>query len=365
MPDNIPDSLVVKLGSALLIDDRGDVRSTWLASLIDDVAALRAGGTHIIIVSSGAIALGARRLGLADGGRASLDDAQAAAAAGQIVLSGLYADLLSAKGLAAAQMLVTLGDLADRRRYLNASATLSRLLALGAVPIINENDSVATEEIRFGDNDRLAARIAQAAGAELVVLLSNVAGLYDGDPAQAGARRIGSVEQGADITAVLGPSTGPGSGGMAAKVEAGRIAAASGIALAIADGRGPNPLKQYLDSGTGTLFAPADAPAARKAWLLGHLDMRGSVTIDAGARDALSSGRSLLAAGITRIEGDFVRGDAIEVVGENGAKVARGLASYDADDMRRIAGRRTNEQAVLLGYTPRAAVVHRNDMVLL
>ncbi len=360
-----PLRLVIKLGSALLVDSAGDVRRDWLATLIADVADMRRAGTEVIIVSSGAIALGARRLGLVDGGRSSLDDAQASAAAGQIVLSGLYAELLSAEALTAAQMLVTLDDLADRRRYLNASSTLNRLLALGAVPVINENDSTATEEIRFGDNDRLAARVAQAAGADMVILMSNVAGIYDRDPALGDAVLLREVAPDAAIDAVLGPSSGFGSGGMSAKVEAGRIAAASGIALAIADGRGDHPLARYMTNGEGTLFQPASAPAARKSWLLGHLDSRGVIVIDDGARRALSSGGSLLAAGITSVTGTFRRGDAVEIHDAGGKLMARGLVAYDAGEIRIIAGQRTDAQAGLLGYAPRAAVIHRNDMVLI
>ncbi|MGB3722137.1 MAG: glutamate 5-kinase [Pacificimonas sp.] len=357
--------IVVKLGSALLIDADGEVRREWLVTLIADVAALRRKGIEVIIVSSGAIALGSRRLGLADGGRGSLDDAQASAAAGQILLSGLYAELLAAEGLTAAQMLVTLDDLADRRRYLNAGATLDRLLALGAIPVINENDSTATEEIRFGDNDRLSARVGQAAGADLVVLLSNVAGIYDRDPGLGGARLIADIQPDARIDAVLGPSSGAGSGGMAAKVDAGRIAAASGITLAIADGRGTNPLARYLDGGAATVFRPASTPAARKSWLLGHLDPRGTLRIDDGASTALAEGRSLLAAGVTGVSGGFRRGDAVEVHDADGKLLARGLVGYDADETRIIAGQRTDAQAGLLGYAPRAAVIHRNDMVLI
>ncbi|MGB7405510.1 MAG: glutamate 5-kinase [Pacificimonas sp.] len=354
--------IVVKLGSALLVDLDGDVRREWLTTLIADIAARRRAGDEIIVVSSGAIALGARRLGLPHGGRDSLDDAQAAAAAGQIILSGLFSELLSAEGLVAAQMLVTLSDLADRRRYLNASATLGRLLTLGVVPVLNENDSTATEEIRFGDNDRLAARVGQAASADLVVLLSNVKGLFDRDPAEADAKLIAEVGPDEPLTATLGPSSGMGSGGMAAKVEAGRIAAGSGIALAIADGRDANPLAAYLKGGLGTLFAPAVAPSARKSWLLGHLDLRGTLIVDEGAASALSTGASLLAAGVTSVEGEFERGDAVGVAGPDGALLARGLVAYDAADLRRIAGLRRDAQAVQLGYAPRAAVVHRNDM---
>ncbi|MEO0500993.1 MAG: glutamate 5-kinase [Pseudomonadota bacterium] len=358
---------MVKLGSALLVEEDGRVRRQWLSSLIADIAALRREGCETVIVSSGAIALGARRLGLDRGGRGSLDDAQAAAAAGQIVLAGLYADLLQDHGLAAAQLLLTLGDLADRPRYLNAGTTLARLLTLGAVPVVNENDSTATEEIRFGDNDRLAARVAQAAGADLVILLSTVDALYDRDPATEGARRIVDVPQGTVPDAALGPSGGMGSGGMAAKVEAGRIAADGGIGLVIADGRGDHALAACLGNGevAGTWFRPAPASTARKSWLRGHLDLRGRVVVDAGAAAALQNGGSLLAAGIAHVDGEFQRGDIVAIVDVTERVLGHGLVGYRSADVAAIAGLRSEAQAAILGHAPRSAVIHRNDMVLL
>ncbi len=289
--------LIVKIGSALLVTDDGEVRRDWLAGVVADVAARRGAGQQIAIVSSGAIALGARRLGLAKGGRASLEDAQAAAATGQIALAGVWAELLAARGINAAQMLVTLGDLEERRRYLNAAATLDRLLALGVVPVINENDSVATEEIRFGDNDRLAARVAQAAGAHGVVLLSDVDGLYDANPTHdPGARHIPVIER---IDAVAGmadarSASGMGSGGMVSKLAAARIAVAAGIPLAIASGRVDRPLSGERRH---SLFVAERTAPARKAWLVGGLTAAGAIHIDAGAAAALASGGSLLAAG--------------------------------------------------------------------
>lgn len=356
--------LVVKVGSALLVDPDGGVRRDWLATLVADVAARVAAGQHVVIVSSGAIALGARRLGLAKGGRAGLEDAQAAAAVGQIALAQGWSELLGAHGLPAAQMLVTLGDLEDRRRYLNAAATLGRLLQLGAVPILNENDSVATEEIRFGDNDRLAARVAQAAGADGVVLLSDIDGLYDANPvANPAARHIARVER---IDAVAGMAdassgSGMGSGGMASKIAAARIATAAGIPLAIASGRVERPLS---GDRAHTLFVAERTASARKAWLGGGLTAAGSIRIDAGAADALAGGGSLLAAGIVAVEGAFARGDLVTIHGPCGA-IARGLAEYDAHDVRRLAGTRSDAHATILGHAPRSAVVHRNHLALL
>jgi glutamate 5-kinase len=360
--------LVVKVGSSLLVAPAGDVRRGWLETLVADLAARHRAGQQLILVSSGAIALGSRRLGLAKGGRASLEDAQAAAATGQIILAGLWADLLGAHGIAAAQMLVTLGDFEDRRRFLNASATLDRLLALGVVPILNENDSVATEEIRFGDNDRLAARAAQAARADGLILLSDIDGLYTANPAEdAGATLIETVS---DIAAVApmasrASSSGMGSGGMAAKVEAARIAHAAGIPVAIVAGKPDHPLAAFDASGHGTLFTAPDALSARKAWLAGRMQVEGRLTIDSGALKALKAGKSLLAAGIIGVEGQFRRGDAVDVLSAEGKAVARGLVSYDAADARAIAGKRSDAIAAILGYAPRSAVVHRDQMVML
>ena len=356
--------LIVKVGSALLVDPAGTVRRDWLATLVADVAARVAAGQQIAIVSSGAIALGARRLGLAKGGRASLEDAQAAAATGQIALAQAWAELLARHDLPAAQILVTLGDLEDRRRYLNAAATLGRLLRLGAVPVINENDSVATEEIRFGDNDRLAARVAQAAGASALVLLSDVDGLYDADPsANPDARHIAHVARIDDVAdmAAATSASGMGSGGMASKIAAARIAAAAGIAMAIASGRVDHPLATERRH---TLFAADRAARARKAWLAGGLTAAGTIHVDGGAATALASDGSLLAAGIIDVAGSFARGDLVAIDGPAGP-LARGLAEYDAAETRALAGRRRDEHAAILGYAPRSAVVHRNHLALL
>ncbi|NYD90552.1 glutamate 5-kinase [Sphingomonas melonis] len=356
--------LIVKVGSALLVAPDGAVRRDWLATLVADIAARVGEGQQVAIVSSGAIALGARRLGLAKGGRASLEDAQAAAATGQIALSQTWAELLGGHGLTAAQMLVTLDDLEDRRRYLNAAATLGRLLGLGVVPVINENDSVATEEIRFGDNDRLAARVAQAAGAQGVVLLSDVDGLYDANPhTNPDAQHVARVER---IDAVAGmadagSASGMGSGGMVSKIAAARIATGAGAHLAIASGRRDHPL---AGDQRHTLFVAERAASARKAWLAGGLTARGRIHVDAGAARALAAGGSLLAAGATRVEGAFGRGDLVTIEGPDGT-VARGLSEYAADEALRLLGTRSEEQAALLGYAPRAALVHRNHLALL
>lgn len=356
--------LIVKVGSALLVAPDGAVRRDWLATLVADIAARVGEGQQVAIVSSGAIALGARRLGLAKGGRASLEDAQAAAATGQIALSQTWAELLGGHGLTAAQMLVTLDDLEDRRRYLNAAATLGRLLGLGVVPVINENDSVATEEIRFGDNDRLAARVAQAAGAQGVVLLSDVDGLYDANPhTNPDAQHVARVER---IDAVAGmadagSASGMGSGGMVSKIAAARIATGAGAHLAIASGRRDHPL---AGDQRHTLFVAERAASARKAWLAGGLTARGRIHVDAGAARALAAGGSLLAAGATRVEGAFGRGDLVTIEGPDGT-VARGLSEYAADEALRLLGTRSEEQAAILGYAPRAALVHRNHLALL
>lgn len=364
-PPAICPRLIVKIGSALLVDPVGGVRRKWLVGIAADIAARTRAGQQVAVVSSGAIALGARRLSLSKGGRANLEDAQAAAAVGQIALSQVWAETLGAEGLTAAQILVTLDDLEDRRRYLNAAATLDRLLGLGVVPVLNENDSVATEEIRFGDNDRLAARVAQAAGAQGVVLLSDVDGLYDRNPALPGARHIARVERidGAiEAMADRGSASGMGSGGMVSKIAAARIANAAGAHLAIASGRVDRPLST---AARHTLFVAEKSAPARKAWLAGGLTARGIVHIDAGAVAALRAGNSLLAAGATRIEGSFARGDLVAVAGPDGAVLARGLAEYDAADAVRITGQRSNALAEILGYAPRGALVHRNHMAML
>ena len=359
--------IVVKIGSALLIEG-GAPRTQWLASMAGDLAALRAGGAQVIVVSSGAIALGAARLALPKGGRASLADAQAAAAVGQIQLADLWSRALAAEGITAAQMLLTLDDLEDRRRYLNASATLDRLLSAGVIPVINENDSVATAEIRFGDNDRLAARVAQAAHADVVLLLSDIDGLYTRDPREDGAELVPLVDAiTPDIMAMASDasSSGLGSGGMRSKLQAAQIATRAGIALGIITGKPEAPIAAALAAGRGTLFLAQPGDGARKAWLGGRLAPAGEVRVDKGCADALRGGASLLAPGIVGVSGAFRRGDLVSVVSFKGERLAQGLAEYDAAEVQLIAGRRAEEQAERLGYAPRAAVIHRDHLVLL
>ncbi|RVQ66008.1 glutamate 5-kinase [Croceicoccus ponticola] len=360
--------VVIKVGSALLVGPDGQPRREWLADLTAEIAAAHARGQRVIVVSSGAIALGAARLGLPKGGRGSLADAQAAAAVGQIELGGLWAELLGMQGLTAAQLLLTLDDLEDRRRYLNASATLGRLLDAGAVPVVNENDSVATQEIRFGDNDRLAARVAQAGRADAVLLLSDIDGLYDRNPRDPLARMIPLVRGVTDEIHAMadgGSDSGLGSGGMTSKLQAAEIAERAGIALAIINGTHPSPISRALDGGIGTLFLPRRRDRGRKAWLGGRMKIKGVLTVDEGAAGALLAGRSLLAKGVTAVAGEFARGDVVEVRGHGGTALAKGLAEYDAAECAAIMGRHTDEQADLLGYAPRNAVIHRDQMVLL
>jgi len=366
--------LVVKVGSSLLVG-RDGVRRAWLETLVGEIAAARARGQDVIVVSSGAIALGAATLKLEKGGRGSLADAQAAAAVGQIALSGLWAELLGRHGLTAAQLLLTLDDFEDRRRYLNATATLTRLLDAGAVPVINENDSVATHEIRFGDNDRLAARVAQAAHASAVLLLSDVDGLFDRNPKEPGARLLPEVRGvTAEIHAMAtgDSASGMGSGGMTSKLQAAEMAGLAGISLAIANGTYEAPIARALDKGIGTLFLPKGQKGqkgrkagARKAWLGGRLRLKGALVVDAGAADALAGGSSLLARGVTAVEGEFQRGDAIAIRDESGKVLAHGLSEYDAAECARLKGLHTREHAGVLGYAPRSAIVHRDQMILL
>ena len=359
--------LVVKVGSSLLVGKDG-LRREWITGLVAEIAEARLRGQDVLVVSSGSIALGAAKLGLPKGGRANLADAQAAAAVGQIALSGLWAELLAAHGVTAAQLLLTLEDLEDRRRYLNATATLTRLLDAGAVPVINENDSVATEEIRFGDNDRLAARVAQAARASAVLLLSDVDGLYDRNPADPAANLLNEVRGvTAEIHAMATSesASGLGSGGMTSKLQAAEIAELAGISLVIANGTYDRPIARALEQGIGTLFIPRRKAGARKAWLGGRLRLKGSLTVDAGAAKALAGGSSLLAKGVTSVEGAFQRGDAVAIRSDTGGVLAHGLCEYDAGECERLRGRHSSEHAELLGYAPRPAIVHRDQLVLL
>ena len=361
--------LVVKVGSALLVDgDSGRVNRTWLETLVEDLLRLRRRGQQVILVSSGAIALGRRRLGLRHGAL-RLEESQAAAAVGQIRLAHAYKELLEEHSVTVAQMLLTLDDSERRRRYLNARATLEALLALGALPVINENDTVATAEIRYGDNDRLAARVAQMAGADCLVLLSDVEGLYSADPNKdARARIIPEVRQiTPEIEAMGGGSASRlGSGGMTAKILAARIAVAAGCHMCIAAGHHRHPLKRLEEGADCTWFVPSSTPvAARKQWIAGTLRPAGAITIDAGALRALREGRSLLPAGVKAARGRFERGDTVSVLSADGAEVARGLIAYSDADAARIMGRQSSEIEALLGFRGRDEMIHRDDLVLL
>jgi glutamate 5-kinase len=360
--------ITIKVGSSLLVDhDAQDVRRDWLAALVDDLAELHRGGADILVVSSGAIALGRSVLGLAKGAL-KLEDSQAAAAVGQIALARIWAEMLHRHGIVAGQILVTLGDTEERRRYLNARATIGRLIDMRAVPVINENDTVATSEIRYGDNDRLAARVATMAGSDLLILLSDVDGLYTAPPADnLDAKLIPLVERiTSEIEAMAG---GAGSelsrGGMRTKIEAAKIATQGGTRMVIASGLIDHPLKAIAEGGRCTWFATPSTPArARKTWIAGALETKGTVTIDAGAVAALKRGKSLLPAGILRVEGAFSRGDAIAVRGPDGAEVARGLTAYDAEDAIKIAGKSSADILSILGFGGRTEMIHRDDLVL-
>ncbi|HYL03335.1 MAG TPA: glutamate 5-kinase [Steroidobacteraceae bacterium] len=360
--------LVVKVGSALLVDpESGRLNRAWLETLVEDLLRLRRRTQQVILVSSGAIALGRRRLGL--GRRLRLEESQAAAAVGQIRLAHAYKELLESHDVTVAQVLLTLEDSERRRRYLNARATLETLLALGALPVINENDTVATAEIRYGDNDRLAARVAQMAGAECLVLLSDVDGLHSADPNKHPQAPI--VPEVRDITpeieAMAGSATSAvGSGGMAAKILAAKIATAAGCHMCIAAGAHRHPLKRIEDGAPCTWFIPSATPAAaRKQWIAGTLRPAGAITIDAGALRALLEGKSLLPAGVTGARGRFERGDTVSVLGADGAEVARGITAYSDADAARIMGRKSSEIEALLGFRGRDEMIHRDDLVLL
>ncbi|MFQ5971981.1 MAG: glutamate 5-kinase [Alphaproteobacteria bacterium] len=363
--------LVVKIGSAPLVDEAGDSRREWLVALTDDLAALRADGTEVLIVSSGAIALGRRLLGLARGPRnraLRLEESQAAAAAGQIRLAHAWQETLARHGIAVAQILLTLDDSENRRRYLNARSTISTLLRFGVVPVINENDSIATDEIRYGDNDRLAARVAQMASADTCVLLSDVDGLYTGDPNRdPNANHVPVVERiTPEIVAMAGePGSEDGSGGMVTKLEAARIATQAGCRLVIASCHSDRPLRAVDHGARCTWFLPlAEPQTARKQWIAGTLRPVGDVVVDPGAARALAAGKSLLPAGVTAIRGHFQRGDTVVVRTPDGRELARGLVAYSSEDARLIKGHKSNEIEALLGYRGREEMIHRDDLVL-
>jgi len=361
--------IVVKVGSALLVDARtGRLNRSWLKTLIDDLLRLHRRGQQVILVSSGAIALGRRHLGLA-AGTLRLEESQAAAAVGQIRLAHAYKELLEAGDVTVAQVLLTLEDSEQRTRYLNARATLEALLALGAIPVINENDTVATAEIRYGDNDRLAARVAQMASADCLVLLSDIDGLYTADPHRDPAARFIErvIRVSPEIEAMAGRSSSEvGSGGMATKIAAARIAGNAGCHMCIASGHRRHPLRRLESGARCTWFMPASTPlAARKQWIAGTLRPAGAIHIDAGALRALHGGKSLLAAGVTGTLGRFESGDTVSVLSPDGIEVARGIAAYSDNDASRIMGRRSSEIEAILGFRGREELIHRDDLVIL
>ena len=357
--------LVVKIGSALLVG-AGGLRVDWLKALAEDVAAARSRGADVILVSSGSIALGRRVLGL-PAGPLSLEQSQAAAAVGQIRLARAYEEVLAPHSVTTAQILVTLEDTEDRRRYLNSRATMETLLGLGVVPIVNENDTVATDEIRFGDNDRLAAQIAVTVGADQLVLLSDVDGLYSANPKEdPTAERFAVVDHiTPEIEAMAGdPISGLSKGGMKTKLMAAKTAVAGGCAMAIMEGSVERPLRALAKGANCTWFLPeADPQLARKRWI-GAMKPRGEIGVDAGAVAALCQGKSLLPAGVTGIFGAFGRGDPVAILGPDGAVLGKGLVRYTAPEARAIAGHKSGEIEAILGYPGRAALIHRDDMVI-
>ncbi|MBP1885702.1 glutamate 5-kinase [Sinorhizobium mexicanum] len=359
--------VVIKIGSALLVDRKSGLKKAWLDAMCADIAGLKATGVEVLVVSSGAIALGRTVLDL-PAGALKLEESQAAAAVGQIALARAWSESLSTDQIIAGQVLLTLGDTEERRRYLNARATISQLLKLGAVPIINENDTVATTEIRYGDNDRLAARVATMVGADLLVLLSDIDGLYTAPPhLDPDARFLDTIaEITPEIEAMAGGAASELSrGGMRTKIDAGKIATTAGCAMIIASGKPEHPLAAIESGARSSWFAPAGSPVtARKTWIAGQLLPAGTLTIDAGAETALRSGKSLLPAGVRQVTGSFSRGDTIAILGSSGREIARGLAGYDADEARQIAGKKSAEIAAILGYAGRAAMVHRDDLVM-
>ena len=360
--------IVVKVGSSLLVDrHRGRLNHAWLAALAEDLAELHGREADVLVVSSGAIALGRSVLGLG-AGPLRLEDSQAAAAVGQIALARTWQEMLAQHGMTAGQILLTLSDTEERRRYLNARATVSNLLTLRAVPVINENDTVATSEIRYGDNDRLAARVATMIGADLLVLFSDVDGLYTAPPASDPAAQHIPVVRAItpEIEGMAGEAASSLSrGGMRTKVDAGKIAAAGGTHMLIADGRPKNPLKRVSEGDRCTWFLTSSSPAtARKTWIAGALEPKGALQVDAGAARALRGGASLLPIGVTSLEGSFSRGDAVLVRDQAGTVLGRGLVAYDVDQAARIRGRSSREIAAILGHPGRAEMIHRDDLVL-
>jgi glutamate 5-kinase len=360
--------IVVKVGSSLLVDAAaGKLNEAWLASLTADLAALHGDKRDVLVVSSGAIALG-RAVLKRPPGRLELEDSQAAAAVGQIALARTWTEALSRHGITAGQVLVTLGDTEERQRYLNARSTIAKLLQWRAVPVINENDTVATTEIRYGDNDRLAARVATMVSADLVVLLSDVDGLYDAPPGTTpAAKHIARVERiTPEIEAMAGEAgSGLSRGGMQTKIEAAKIVTGSGTHMVIASGHVEHPLDAIEKGARCTWFFTSGNPVtARKKWIVGSLEPKGTLVIDAGAVAALRRGNSLLPVGVVRIEGEFARGDAVIIRGPDGAEVGRGLCAYDVEDAQKIRGRPSAEIESILGISGGAEMIHRDDLVV-
>jgi len=359
--------IVVKVGSSLLVDSAaGQLKREWLSSLAADIAALHGESKDLIVVSSGAIALGRTVLKL-PAGTLKLEDSQAAAAVGQIALARAWSEALGARGLTAGQVLMTLQDTEERRRYLNARSTIAKLLEWRSVPVINENDTVATSEIRYGDNDRLAARVATMMSADLLVLLSDIEGLYDKPPSQTGAKLVPLVPRiTPDIEAMAGaPESALARGGMLTKIEAGKIATTAGTHMLIASGHVAHPLERIAQGAPCTWFlTPANPVTARKKWIAGSLEPRGTLVIDGGAVKALRSGKSLLPAGVVKVEGRFGRGDAVLVRGPDGHEIGRGLIAFDAEDAERIKGRSSADIPAIVGFAGRTEMIHRDDLVL-
>ncbi|MGC1779676.1 MAG: glutamate 5-kinase [Xanthobacteraceae bacterium] len=360
--------IVVKVGSSLLVDARaGKLNEAWLASLAADLAALHGGKRDLLVVSSGAIALGRSVLKLPPG-PLELEDSQAAAAVGQIALARTWAEALSRHGITAGQVLVTLGDTEERRRYLNARSTIDKLLEWRAIPVINENDTVATAEIRYGDNDRLAARAGTMMSADLVVLLSDIDGLYDAPPGTTpSARHIPRVERiTPDIESMAGAAgSGLSRGGMQTKIEAAKITTGSGTHMVIASGRVEHPLDAIAKGARCTWFVTSGNPVtARKKWIAGSLEPKGTLVIDAGAVAALRRGNSLLPVGVVRIDGAFARGDAVIIRGPDGSEIGRGLSTFDVEDAQKIRGRSSSEIEAILDYSGRTEMIHRDDLVV-
>jgi glutamate 5-kinase len=357
--------IIVKVGSALLVDQKtGTIKASWLSSLVDD---LKIAGADVILVSSGAIALGRRTLGLPKG-KLKLDQSQAAAAVGQIALAQAWSEALRTKNIVAAQILVTLTDTEERRRYLNARATLTTLLAQGAVPVINENDTVATSEIRYGDNDRLAARVASMMSGDVLVLLSDIDGLYSAPPNQKGATFIPELSEiTPQVEAMAGkPISGVGSGGMITKIEAAKIALSAGCNMVIASGHEMHPLKRISENARCTWFvAQSNAMQSRKRWIAGTLQPTGKLFVDEGAKTALLKGKSLLPAGVKKVEGTFARGDTVSIMSIDGPELARGLVGFDAVDAKQIIGLKSADVQKLLGAGDRDEMIHRDDLVMM